>query len=53
MNLKMLIMMLDTSMASIENEIIGIIFIFISITISCIFNWKQIQLESMKYQLSS
>ena len=32
--------------------VIGIIFIFISITISCIFNWKQIQLESLKYQLS-
>ena len=32
-------------MASIENEIIGIIFIFISITILCISNWKQIQLE--------
>ena len=39
-------------MASIENEIIGIISVFISITISCIFNWKQIQLESLKYQLS-
>ena len=39
-------------MVSIENEIIGIIFIFFSITISCIFNWKQIQLESLKYQLS-
>ena len=31
--------------AKIKNEIIGIIFIFISITISCIFNWKQTQLE--------
>ena len=39
-------------MASIENEISGIIFIFISITTSCIFNWKQIQWESLKYQLS-
>ena len=39
-------------MSFIENEIIGIIFIFISITISCIFNRKQIQLESLKYQLS-
>ena len=39
-------------MASIENKIIGIISVFISITISCIFNWKQIQLESLKYQLS-
>ena len=29
-----------------ENEIISII--LISITISCIFNWKQIQLESLK-----
>ena len=29
MNLKMLTMMNDTRMASIENEIIGIIFIFI------------------------
>ena len=35
-----------------KKELIGIIFIFISITISFIFNWKQIQLESMKYQLS-
>ena len=34
MTLKMLIMMHDTSMPSIENEAIGIIFIFISITMS-------------------
>ena len=38
--------------AESKNEIIGTIFIFISITISYIFNWKQIQLESIKYQLS-
>ena len=35
-----------------KNDIIGIIYIFITITISCIFNWKQIQLASLKYQLS-
>ena len=34
------------------NKIIGIIFIFISIITSCIFNWKQIQVESLKYQLA-
>ena len=39
-------------MASIQNEIIGIIFVFVSLTISYIFNWKQIQLNSLKYQLS-
>ena len=39
-------------MASIENEITGIIFIYILITISCIFNRNQIQLESLKYDLS-
>ena len=37
-------------MASIQNEIIGII--FISIIILCILNWKQIQLAWPKYQLS-
>ena len=41
MNLKKLTMMWDTPMASIENEIIGIIFNFISITIPCITNWKK------------
>ena len=43
-------------MASIKNEIIGIIFIFISITISCIFNWKQIHfiqwIIAMYYQMA-
>ena len=39
MHLKVLTMMYDMPMAWIENEIIGIIFIPISITISCIFNW--------------
>ena len=43
----MLTMMQDTPMASIENEIIGIIFIFVSITISYFLNWKHIQLESL------
>ena len=40
-------------MASIASELIGIIYIFISNTNSCIFNWKQIQLESLKCELSS
>ena len=34
-------------LASGKNEIIGIIFISITCTILCIFNWKQIQLESL------
>ena len=48
MNLKMKLWC--RTMASIENEIIGIIFIFISITILCIFSWKEIQLEKLNWK---
>ena len=47
MNLKILN---DTPIASIENVIVSII--FISITIGFFFTWNQNQLESQKYQLS-
>ena len=39
-------------MTSIKSELIGIIYIFNSISISCVVNWKQIQSESLKYQFS-
>ena len=53
MNLQMLTMMWDTLMASIENKIIGIIFIFYFNYHLMYFQLKKIQLEFVKYQLSA